>query len=44
MLAVADEEVSAGHHHDRDGYGQREAYENGHRDGSEVMNKRSLEA
>ena len=26
------------------GYGQREAYENGHRDGSEVMNKRSLEA
>ena len=26
------------------GYGQREAYESGHRDGSEVMNKRSLEA
>lgn len=26
------------------GYGQQEAYENGHRDGSEVMNKRSLEA
>ena len=26
------------------GYGQREAYENGHHDGSEVMNKRSLEA
>ena len=26
------------------GHGQYEAYENGHRDGSEVMNKRSLEA